>query len=232
VFCGPCLKLQYLDDVATATGRECNRIGVCLCEALSAINYMRSDVHFAAAFVIGKGMESDKPISIRLDTIDQLVEPCPPSPFRRRRLREEAEKFLVERVTALPSRTAAKLLIVLQESEAPQAGVVVDAIHEHFNFLRVETEAKLKRMRRFGWRSFAVAIAFLAVAITIVHLMKRYLPSGTLSSVAIEGLTILAWIALWRPGELLLYERYPFQRDARLFRKLEQCEVQFSYTNR
>lgn len=193
---------------------------------------MRSDVHFAVAFVIGKGMESRKPISIRLDTIDQLVEPCSPSPFRRRRLREEGEKFLVERVTALPKRTAAKLLIVLPESEAPQAGIVVEAIHEHFNFLRVETEARLKRMRRFGWRSFAVAIAFLTVAITIVQLMKRYLPAGTLSSVAIEGLTILAWIALWRPGELLLYERYPFERDARLFRKLEQCEVQFSYANR
>ena len=77
-----------------------------------------------------------------------------------------------------------------------------------------------------------MAIAFLTVAITIVQLMKRYLPSGTLSSVAIEGLIILAWIALWRPGELLLYERYPFQRDARLFRKLEQCEVRFNYGNR
>lgn len=176
-------------------------------------------------------MEGGKPISIRLDTIDQLVEPCPPSSFRRRRLREEAEQFLIERVTALPKRTPAELLIFLPESEAPQAGFVVAAIHEHFNFLRVETEAKLKRMRRFGWRSFAVGIAFLAVAIAIVQLMKRYLPSGTLSSVAIEGLTILAWIALWRPGELLLYERYPLQRDARLFRKLEECEVRFSYNN-
>jgi hypothetical protein len=177
-------------------------------------------------------MHHSDTIAIPLDTFDQLVEPCPPSPFRSRRLREEAEKFLIERATALPKRTAAKLLIVLPESEAPKANVVVKAIHEHFNYLRLETEAKLKRMRRFGWRSFAVAIAFLAVAIAIVQLMKRYLPSGTLSSVAIEGLTILAWIALWRPGELLLYERYPFQRDARLYRKLEQCEVQFSYNNR
>jgi hypothetical protein len=171
-------------------------------------------------------------IAIPLDTVDQLIERCPPSPFRRRRLKEEAEKFLLERVTALPSRTDAKLLIFLPESEASRAGTVIEAIHEHFNYLRLETEAKLKRIRRFGWRSFAVAIAFLAIAIALVQLMRRYLPESTLSSVAIEGLTILAWIALWRPGELLLYERYPLQRDARLFRILEQCEVQFSYNSR
>jgi hypothetical protein len=45
-------------------------------------------------------MESRDAITIHLDTIDQLVESCPPSPVRKRRLREEAKKFLVERVTA------------------------------------------------------------------------------------------------------------------------------------
>jgi hypothetical protein len=176
-------------------------------------------------------MKQFEPIVVPLASVEQLVDACPPSPFRRRRLKEEAEQFLIDRVNALPPPAAASLLITLPQTEASEENRVVDAIHEHFNCLRVETEAKLKRMRRFGWRSFAVAIVFLAVAIAIVQLMKQYLPSGTLSSVAIEGLTILAWIALWRPGELLLYERYPFQRDARLFRKLEQCEVRFSYNN-
>jgi IS605 OrfB family transposase len=41
-----------------------------------------------------------------------------------------------------------------------------------------------------------------------------------------EGLTILAWIALWRPGELLLYEWYPFTRDAAVFGKLERAVIQ------
>jgi hypothetical protein len=177
-------------------------------------------------------MKQLEPIVIPLTSTDQLVEPCPPTPFRRRRLKEEAEQFLIERVNALPRYTVVRLLITLPQRDVAKENIVVEAVHEHFNFRRVEIEAKLKRMRRFGWRSFAVAIAFLTVAITIVQLMKRYLPSGTLSSVAIEGLIILAWIALWRPGELLLYERYPFQRDARLFRKLEQCEVRFNYGNR
>lgn len=168
---------------------------------------------------------------LRLDTVQQLLESSAQSPFRRRRLREEAEDFLLEQANALPRHAPAKLLISIPQSETGRERDVLDAVHEHFNYLRLEAEAKLKRMRRFGWRSFAVAIAFLIAAIAIVQLMNRYLPSGTLSSVAIEGLTILAWIALWRPGELLLYERYPLQRDARLFRKLEQCEVRFNYNS-
>jgi hypothetical protein len=177
-------------------------------------------------------MNQLEPILVPLTSIDQLVEACPPSPFRKRRLKEEAEKFLVECMTSLPRRAAAKLLIIIPESDASQADTVEEAIHEHFNFLRVETEAKLKRMRRFGWRSLVVALAFLTVAILLVQLMKRYLPPGPLSSVLIEGLTILAWIALWRPGELLLYERYPFRRDARLFRKLEESEIHFKYEDK
>jgi hypothetical protein len=31
---------------------------------------------------------------------DQLAKSCPPSPFRKRRLRKETKKFLVERATA------------------------------------------------------------------------------------------------------------------------------------
>ncbi len=35
---------------------------------------------------------------------------------------------------------------------------------------------------------------------------------GEVFSSVSGGLTILAWVALWRPGELLLYDWYPFRR--------------------
>jgi hypothetical protein len=43
----------------------------------------------------------------------------------------------------------------------------------------------------------------------VVEIIKRYLPAEELSFIVQKGLTILAWAALWRPGELLLYEWYP-----------------------
>jgi hypothetical protein len=171
-------------------------------------------------------------IVIPLDTIDQLVERCPPSPFRQRRLREEAEQFLIERVTALPRQAPARLLISLPQHQSCEEQSAADAIHQDFTFRRIEAEKKLRAIRRFGWRSLGVALLFLSAAMLIVQLMKRYLPEGNLVSLLTTGLTVFAWVALWRPGELLLYEWYPFKRDARLFRKLEESEVRFSYDNK
>jgi hypothetical protein len=169
-------------------------------------------------------------ITILLDKVEQLLEPCPPSPFRRRRLRKEAEQYLIERVTALPRKAPAKLLISLPETERGNEGNVIDAVHQDFHFRRLEAEKKLRRIRCFGWRSLVVALIFLTVAMLVVQSMRRYLPVGSFLSVIIEGLTVFAWVALWRPGELLLYEWYPFKRDARLFRKLEESEISFITT--
>jgi hypothetical protein len=44
-------------------------------------------------------MKPSETIIVHLDSVEQLLEPCPPSPFRQRRLREEGEQFLVERVS-------------------------------------------------------------------------------------------------------------------------------------
>ena len=166
-------------------------------------------------------------IILRLNTIDQLVEPCPTSPFPKPRLRQEAEKFIVERATVLPGTSAAKLIIYLSGSDAPEVQRVTEAVHQHFTFRRKEAEEQLSRVRQLGWRYLLFGLVFFSVTILLVELMKRYLPAGNLFSLIEGGLTILAWIALWRPGELLLYEWYPFQRDARLFSKIERAEIEF-----
>jgi hypothetical protein len=174
-------------------------------------------------------MNQLEPIVVPLTSIDQLVEACPPSPFRKRRLREEAENFLVECVTSLPRRAIAKLLIIIPKSDASQADTVEEAVHEHFNYRRVEAEKQLKRIRHFGWTSLVIALVFLTVAMLLVQTMKRYLPETNFVSIITVGLTVFAWVALWRPCELLLYEWYPIKRDAGLFRKLEASEIEFSY---
>jgi|ERR1051325_1955179 hypothetical protein len=176
-------------------------------------------------------MTQAESIVVPLTSVDQLLEASPQSPFRRRRLKEEAEGFLVEQASALPRCASAKLLISLPHGEAARECEVMDAVHEHFNYRRIEAEKQLQHIRRFGWTSLAIALVFLSVAMLLVQTMRRYLPANNLVSVITTGLTVFAWVALWRPGELLLYEWYPFTRDVRLFRKLEQCEIRFRYTN-
>lgn len=171
-------------------------------------------------------MNRQEEIILRLESADQLIEPCKPSPFLKRRLREDAEKFIIEQAMALQRKSDPKIILRLPKSEAAEAHEVPEAFHKHFAFRRDEAEKELGRIRRFGWRSLLIAFVFLSLMILLVEILKLYLPTGHLSSIIQEGLTILAWVALWRPGELLLYEWYPFKRDAKLFGKLERAEMQ------
>ena len=172
-------------------------------------------------------MKPPEEIVLPLDTIDQLVELLPASPFIKRRLTEDAEKFIIERASALPRARTFKLIVCVPESDAVERQRVTEAVHQHFIFRREEAEKELSRVRQMGWRSLLIGLVFLSVTILVVELIKRYLPAGNLSSVAQNGLAILAWVALWRPGELLLYEWYPFRRDGQLFSKLERAEMEF-----
>lgn len=172
-------------------------------------------------------MKTQGKIILRLDTVDQLVETSHPSPFPTSRLRTEAEQYIVERLADLPSTSTAKLIIALPRNAAVDTHHVTESVHEHFAFRRGEADKKLARVRQLGWRTLVIGLVFLSATILLVELMKRYLPAGNLSSVAEGGLTILAWVALWRPGELLLYEWYPFHRDAKLFNRLEHAEIEF-----
>lgn len=164
-------------------------------------------------------------IVLSLQTVDQLLKRCAPSPFPQRRLRKEAEAFILERAATLASPLT--LVICLPQVDANDAEQVTQAIHQHFAVRREEASKKLRRIRRLGGRSLVIGLLFLSISILTVEMMKRFLPAGNLMSVIEGGLTVLAWVALWRPGELLLYEWYPFQRDARLFDRLEKSSIEF-----
>jgi hypothetical protein len=48
---------------------------------------------------------------------------------------------------------------------------------------------------------------------------------GRLPTILDEGLIILAWLALWRPTEALIYGWVPFYRNRRLFERLAGIQV-------
>lgn len=166
-------------------------------------------------------------IVLRVAAVDQLVMSNPPSPFPAPRLRKEAEDFIVECATDLPRTSTATLLVCLPASEAAGATRVADAVRQHFSYRRARAERKLRRVRQLGWRTMLIGLVFFSVTLMLVQLMKRFLPAGSVFSAVEGGLTILAWVALWRPGELLLYEWHPFRREARLAGRLEHAEIQF-----
>jgi hypothetical protein len=60
---------------------------------------------------------------------------------------------------------------------------------------------------------------------SLVEAIHGLAPPGRIATMLQEGFTIVAWVALWRPAELLLYDQWPIRSDIALLRRIETAEV-------
>ena len=146
--------------------------------------------------------------------------------YRKRKIRKDAEEFIIEEAKAFPRKTSIKIIIYLQTVEAGNEDIFAAAIHKHFANCREKTDRERKRTMQYGWRTLAIAFVVLGVAVTIAQMLTNLLPNNSIVGVTTESLTILGWVAFWKPAELLLYAWYPFSRDMALYRRLERSVVQ------
>jgi hypothetical protein len=106
------------------------------------------------------------------------------------------------------------------------AAAIRTAIRTDFARRREAAEYQLLRTRRTGWVSLFVGSLVLLVLVSLVEAIHEWAPPGRVATMLEEGLTIVAWVGLWRPVELLLYDQRPIKRDIALFRRIECADVQ------
>ena len=74
-------------------------------------------------------------------------------------------------------------------------------------------------MRR-GRISLVIGVAFMAACLFLARLY-----AGTGSNFLREGLTVVSWVALWRPLEIYLYDWWPVREEQRLLSRLARMHV-------
>ena len=77
---------------------------------------------------------------------------------------------------------------------------------------------------RLGQISLLGGLAIFVASMTAYTLLARTLPAGA-PRILDEGLIILAWLALWRPAESLVYGWVPLLRERRLYERLAAMRV-------
>jgi hypothetical protein len=138
------------------------------------------------------------------------------------RLDEDVAEELVERLAVLPRSSPVQLRVHVTAPESHDA--VSAVIRHHFAKLRERSEYRLMRTLRMGRFSLILGTVVLLVALGLAETARRMLTGGV--GIVIEaGLTIVGWVALWRPLDLLLFERWQLRRDVALYRRLEQMEI-------
>lgn len=138
-------------------------------------------------------------------------------------------QFLIDRISVLPRGARVRLIVSLspdEPSKTPNLSAAIrTAIRTDFARRREAAEYQLLRTRRTGWMTLLVGSLVLLVLVSLVEAIHQWATPGRVATMLQEGLTIVAWVALWRPAELLLYDQWPIRRDIALFRRVECAEV-------
>ena len=163
-------------------------------------------------------------IEIQLNSLPQLFDSLDPAPFRDKTLDRNAEAYLVESVDELPSNEPVQLRICGPASLRPSMPEITEAVHAHVRRAHENIEWKLRRQMRVGRLALLIGLLVLAITLVARHLLHGF---GTSSADILgEGLLIVGWVGLWRPAELLLFERLESRSERKVLERLSTIPVE------
>ena len=164
-------------------------------------------------------------IELHLRDLSHFFNSLDPSPFHDRDLDREAARFIREEMQDRELREGTAIIVYLPGNQIDQAPAVAEAVHRYFGRERQSAELELRQIMRFGRFALMAGLLAVFVVVAIGQVLSSVAPAGTLVKGLAESLYILAWVFLWRPAELLLFDRWPIRQRIAMFQRLENVEV-------
>jgi len=168
---------------------------------------------------------TDTPTSLSLPvvSVDRLLDTTG-SPLATPHLHPEAAEALLKLAERAPRGAAMQLEFTVPEADSHRTDEVRHALQSHFQQIEGELAHRLQSILRQGRVAAIVGLVFVAAVLAMVQIIT-HIESLNYTHAAVESLTIIAWVALWRPAELLLYDHWPVRRQRQLARRLAQARV-------
>jgi hypothetical protein len=166
-------------------------------------------------------------LALRIKEIAQLVDPMDPTPFRNKDLDTKAHEFIESWASTHPVNSRFQLTIHLEQN--PENGdpteMIPKAIHNHFIYQAERTRRRLRQVLKQGRMSLLIGIVFVSTCLFVADLIGN-MGEGAGYRIARESLTIVGWVAMWRPMQIFLYDWWPMLRKIRLYMRLGSAHVQ------
>lgn len=165
---------------------------------------------------------SSAAVNIYVRDLSQLFNSLDPSPFWDRDLDREAAQFIEEEFS---EKLAADTwnLYVHAHGGGTSPKDLQTALENYYG--RMASSSR-RAIREHLWSSEWTLVA--GVCVFLLSMGLRSMLGGllgTLPQILDEGLIILAWLALWRPAEMLLYGWVPLRRKQQLYDRLAGIRV-------
>lgn len=166
-------------------------------------------------------------LALRVREITQLFNSMDPMPFLNKDLNSEVEDFIETWASEFAPGNRFHITIHIEQwpSDGDPSEMLIGAIHNHFSYKVERTRRALKQFLQQGRLSLVIGIVFVTLCLVAADAIGS-LGNNTGSTIARESLTIVGWVAMWRPLQTFLYDWWPLQRQIRLYQKLGSAHVQ------
>lgn len=166
-------------------------------------------------------------LALRVREIGQLFNSMDPTPFLNKDLDPEAEEFIESWANGYAPKSRFHITIHIEQwpPEGDPSEMLTGAIHNHFAYKAERTFRAMKQLLRQGRSSLIIGIIFVTLCLLAADAVGE-LGAHAGYSIARESLTIVGWVAMWRPLQIFLYDWWPLQRQIRLYKKLGSTHIQ------
>jgi hypothetical protein len=167
-------------------------------------------------------------IEVRIRELGQLFNSLDPSPFNERDLDDEAEAYIVGWARELQHDDGFVIRVHLPAPEAEKARQrgLEEAVTNYFEYRAGMLQRDHRELMRTGWQFLGLGMLLLVACLAIGLIVRKYLLPEPLGSFVEHGLTLLGWVANWRPAEILLYDRFSGTKRIALYRRIAAAQVE------
>lgn len=167
-------------------------------------------------------------IEIRLSDLKQFFNSFDPSPFHDKDIDDDAERYIVNAVRAFPLKTKLKLVFYLPPEHHQEASqVLAYSIDNYFDFRVTMARHELRSALYEGRVSLLLGLLFL-FACTGLRSLLSFWSETPLGSSVCEGLSIIGWVAMWRPIQIFLYDWWSLFRMIKVYEKIRDLPLEIS----
>jgi len=170
----------------------------------------------------GQRVGSTATVSVHVRELARLFNSLDPSPFWDRDLDRAAAEFIEDEFRDKQSAEIWHLHVHVLEGDTSSTDLQ-RAIESYYGRMANSARLALREHLRLGQLALVGGLT-----IFLLSMGARGILGGVLGHLPVlldEGLIILAWLALWRPAEALIYGWVPFYRNRRLYERLAGIKV-------
>jgi len=166
-------------------------------------------------------------LSLQVREIAQLFNSMDPTPFLNKDIDPRAEDYIEAWASGFAPGSHFHITIHLEQwpTDGDPSEILKAAIQNHFSYKAERTRSTLKQFLQQGRISLIIGIVFVSLCLFAADAIGK-LGTHTGSTIARESLTIVGWVAMWRPLQIFLYDWWPFQRQIRLYQNLGIAHIQ------